>query len=200
MARDVLTDIKALEAKLGLPIGFYLGLIDEDDWSFVIKLNALVEAACTHSLAALLNTPQLIDSLASLDLGHSKYGKVSLLRTLGSLTSEQAGVLKFLYELRNHLAHNITQVTFSFSTYVAGLDKQQRSNFLARAGHGVREDVTLKGQNFPRNEFVLKAPKFALWMTVAEIIACLYLDLELAQSRLQKLAFEHLRAQEGGHG
>ncbi len=195
MPRDVFADLKAQESKLGLPDGFYMTLFNEDDWSFVIKLNALIEAACTHALVARLHAPELVGPLASLDLGHSKHGKVSLLRTLGALTSEQASVLQMLYELRNALAHNITQVSFSFSTYLGGFDKQQRANFVKRAGHGVKEIVGLEGQAVSRDDFVVENPKFALWMTVAEIIACLYLEHELAQARLQRIALEQVNGQ-----
>lgn len=195
MPRDVFSDLKAQESGLGLPDGFYMTLFNEDDWSFVIKLNALIEAACTHALVARLNAPELAGPLASLDLGHPKHGKVYLLRTLSALTSEQASVLQMLYELRNSLAHNITQVSFSFSTYLGSFDKQQRANFIKRAGHGIKDIVSLKGQAVSREGFVVENPKLALWITVAEIIACLYLEHELAYARLQHIASEQVGGQ-----
>ncbi|MEO8366585.1 MAG: hypothetical protein ABI538_10300 [Pseudoxanthomonas sp.] len=167
-------------------------LFNEDDWSFVIKLNALIEAACTHALYARLHAPELAGPLASLDLGNSKHGKVALLRTLGALNSEQTSVLQMLYELRNSLAHNITQVSFSFATHLSGFDKKQRANFIKRAGHGVKEIVGLEGQAVSRDVFVIENPKLSLWITVAEIIACLYLEQELALVRLQRIALEQL--------
>ena len=193
MTRDVFDEIKEQEARLGLPADFYVSLINEDDWSFVIKLNALVEAACTHALAARLHAPELIESLASLDLGHSKHGKVALLRALDAMTSEQASVLQLLYQLRNSLAHNIAQVGFSFRSYIAGLDKQQLTNFLKRAGHGVQDTVSLEGKTVSRAAFVVQNPKFALWLTVAGIIACLHLEHEIAELRLDRLGLELAR-------
>jgi hypothetical protein len=41
--RGIFNDVKAFERRLGLPVGFYERLLQEDDWSFVIKLNALFE-------------------------------------------------------------------------------------------------------------------------------------------------------------
>ena len=58
MPADLFKDITQLERRLGLPEGFYERLVREDDWSFVIKLNALFEAACTHALANRLHAPQ----------------------------------------------------------------------------------------------------------------------------------------------
>ena len=40
------------EQRLGLKSGFYQDIVTNDDWSFIIKLNALFEAACTHALAS----------------------------------------------------------------------------------------------------------------------------------------------------
>ena len=42
--------ILELEAKVGVKENFFRGLLEEDDWSFVIKLHALFEASCTHLL------------------------------------------------------------------------------------------------------------------------------------------------------
>ncbi len=37
--------LQELELDLGLPKGFCIKLLEEDDWSFVIKLHALLESA-----------------------------------------------------------------------------------------------------------------------------------------------------------
>jgi len=44
--------LEELETRLCLPMGFCEGLRREDDWSFIIKLHALLEAALTALLAA----------------------------------------------------------------------------------------------------------------------------------------------------
>lgn len=188
MEGSVFAEVEAQSARLGLPAGFYSRLLNEDDWSFVIKLNALVEAACSDALAARLNTPELAASLASLDLGHKKHGKVALLRSLGAITREQASVLQMLYQLRNMLAHNISHVAFSFTSHVAGLDKQQLKIFIQRAGHGIQEGPS--GVSVP--EFVTAQPKLAVWITVAETLACLHLEHDLAKVRSFQQALEKL--------
>jgi hypothetical protein len=49
-------NIKDIERDLGLPIGFLVTLKEEDDWSFIIKLHALFEAAYSHLLSQTLAT------------------------------------------------------------------------------------------------------------------------------------------------
>ena len=193
MTSSVMADVNAFELKLGLPENFYSDLLKNDDWSFVVKLNALVEAACTHALSMRLHAPELEEALANLDLANSKYGKVTLLRGLNSINSEQAHIIRQLAELRNKLVHNVRNVTFSLPSYVSGLDKQQQSSFTKAFGHGLPDVVTTEGPGIPREKFVKQAPRFSIWLTVAEVIACLHLELEVAKFRLQKLALAEMR-------
>lgn len=188
MSSAIFTEIASFEQRLGMPVGFYEDLIREDDWSFVIKLNALFEAACTHILVSRLHAPELEESFSHLDLGHSKYGKVAMLRKLKSLSAEQVSILQLLYQLRNKLAHNIAHVSFSFPEYIAQLDKQQRDNFCKAVGHGAREAISIAGKEIPRNEFVLDNPKLSIWLTAAEVLACLHLEVEVAKLDIQKRA------------
>jgi hypothetical protein len=193
MTSSLLSDVSAFEQKLGLPENFYTDLLKNDDWSFVVKLNALVEAACTHALSMRLHAPELEEALAHLDLANSKFGKATLLRGLNSITSEQAHIIRQLAELRNKLVHNVRNVTFSLPTYVNGLDKQQFSSFTKAFGHGLSDMVTFEGPGIPRDKFVKQAPRFSIWLTVSEVIACLYLELEVAKIRLQRLALAEMR-------
>jgi len=193
MTTSIFGELKSQEARLGLPDGFFGSLLDEGDWSFVIKLNALIEAACSDALAARLHSPQLASSLSTLDLGHNKHGKVALLRKLGAVTNDQAATMQLLYELRNLLAHNIQQVRFSFESYIASLDKNQKRNFVTRAGLAISDPVEVKDIQVPRDAFILENPKLALWLTFAEILACLHLEHEFAEARLELLAFKQLR-------
>lgn len=180
MINNLFDDVCQLETRLGLPVGFYEKLLKEDDWSFVIKLNALFEAACTHILVVRLSTPELEEAIANLDFAQNKSGKISFLRSLGALTAEQAGILRYIAELRNKLVHNVTNVTFSFSEYVAALDKNQLKKLTENFGHSIVETAQLDENVVSREEFVAENPKLCLWWTAAEIFACLYLEIELA--------------------
>ena len=50
---------------------------DENDWSFVIKLHALVEAAVAHLLTEQLSRPELSDLFAHLDISNKTTGKAA---------------------------------------------------------------------------------------------------------------------------
>lgn len=127
MHDQILADIGSFEHKLGLPQGFYQTLLSEDDWSFVIKLSALFEAAATHALTVRLGYPQLVDSFSYLDHAHTKYGKVKLLKELDVISVEQANCLAKLAELRNLFAHNVSNVSMTFEQYISPMDSNQKS-------------------------------------------------------------------------
>lgn len=193
MEGDIFAEVAAQSVRLGLPSDFYVNLLNEDDWSFVIKANALVEAACSDALAAKFHAPELAACFATLDLGHKKHGKVALLRTLGAIEKEQASFLQILYELRNRLAHNVSQVSFTFKSYLAEISLADRTTFIKFVGHGVRPTVL----ELPRDNFVAENPKLALWITLSEVLACLHLEHDAAQARLNNLAVEQLLALKG---
>jgi hypothetical protein len=67
-----------LETRLGLNEGFFDGLKSEDDWSFVIKLRALFEAACTHLLLFHFQEPELADFFSRIDVSAKPIGKLAI--------------------------------------------------------------------------------------------------------------------------
>lgn len=183
-------EILAFERKLGLKRGFYDDLLENDDWSFVIKLNAVFEAACTQALTQRLLSPELLDDLAHLDFSDKRRGKVRFLRSLDAISETHAKILYALAELRNKLVHNIAQVNFSLTRYFNELDKNQLKSQCELWGSGVADTLLSNGKLVPRNEFVRSEPKLAIWMTCFEILACLHLEFELAEIRNAQRAMD----------
>jgi integrase len=62
--------VRQLQKEIGISEGFLEALASEgDDWSFVIKLSALMEGALTHLLTETIGRQELRDAFAHLDLG-----------------------------------------------------------------------------------------------------------------------------------
>jgi len=178
---DIFTNVEEFEEKLSLPKGFYSKILNEDDWSFSIKISALFEAASTHTLVSKLGTPELEENFAHLDQANSKYGKVKLLKNLGVIYPEQAIFLEKLANLRNKFAHDISNVELTFEQLIGEMDTNQKREFVKWAGHGVVEEAQFGEKTVSRSEFVLSNPKFSIWLTAAEVLACMYLEVELAE-------------------
>lgn len=166
-------EISYLESHLGLPTGFYYALLAEDDWSFVIKLSALFEAASGQALGAKFQHPEIENELAYLE--QSK--KIDLITKLNILTKEQSTFLTKLSELRNKLVHNISEVTFDFEVHTSNFDKQAKKSFANVYGHGINEIFTVDGVSLNRTDFTFENSKMAIWITAQEILACLHADI-----------------------
>lgn len=182
---DLFKDVKAFESRLGLPNGFYEHLLKEDDWSFVIKASALFEAASTHLLSIKFRAPAIESELAFLEQANPRNGKIVLLKKMEAIYPDQAYFLTKLANLRNHIAHNIVNVNFSFQTYIDGFDKQQKKAFVAWAGHGIADNVEIKGHKVSRSDLVLSNPKISIWLTAAEVLACMNLDIQDTELKIK---------------
>ena len=178
MSNEIQQKVDEFENRLGLPSGFYSKLLKEDDWSFVIKISALIEAACTHILSYKFRHPELEDNFSYLEQGNRKVGRVALLKKADALYDDQAKTLFSLAELRNLLAHNIKNTNFNFDEHLTQLDKNQKTRFVNEFGHGVKDKITIDNIVMDKNTFVLENPKLSIWLTCHEIIACLYIEIE----------------------
>lgn len=94
--------MRALEAQLGLPSGFLEGLRTEDDWSFIIKIHALIEAAVSHLLCTALGNDRLIDVFSCLDLSDKRRGKMAFAGALSLLGKSDR---RFVSSLQNSVTH-----------------------------------------------------------------------------------------------
>jgi hypothetical protein len=191
---NIFSDVSDFESRLNLPKNFYRDLLKEDDWSFVIKVSALFEAATTHLLAVRFRAPEIETELAFLEQANPRNGKIVLLEKMEALYKEQAIFLTKLANLRNQLAHKIENVNFNFATYITDMDKNQTGAFVKWAGHGVVETANYKGTYITRHDFVTGNPKFSIWLTAAEVLACMNLDIQGVETRIKVESFEWLKS------
>lgn len=120
--------ILELESKVGVPENFFLTLNQADDWSFVIKLHALFEAACTHLLLFHFKEPELSEVFSRLELSNKLTGKIAFLGKVGLLNKENRRFISSLSELRNSLVHDVRNAEFSLPAMVAALDEAEVKN------------------------------------------------------------------------
>jgi hypothetical protein len=120
--------ILELESKLGVPQNFFRSLNDVDDWSFVIKLHALFEAACTHLLLFHFKEPELTDVFSRLELSNKTTGKIAFLGKIGLLGKENRRFISTLSELRNSLVHDVRNAEFSLTAMAASRDTAELKN------------------------------------------------------------------------
>jgi hypothetical protein len=158
---------RGFEAELALPAGFLDALLAEDDWSFVIKAHALVEAAVAHVLAASLD-PRFRPIFERFELSNVDTGKLAFAEAAGLLEPGERKFVQKFSELRNSLVHDVRRVAFAFDAHLKALDKNQRRAFASSVAYFVGDDE--KKQDEYR-QFVLNQPKLGLWAATANLLA-----------------------------
>lgn len=152
---------------LDLPDDFLVALLLDDDWSFTVKANALLESAIAAFLTAHIADARMLDVITE-DITMAQ--RIKMLSALDLLTSKQRGVLWALNRLRNKLAHNANQTRFRFSEHLRAADAKAR--FLESFGLSWPERVPVPGgEPIPRDHYVLANPKYAVWSDVVQIVA-----------------------------
>jgi hypothetical protein len=168
--------IADIENQLGLPTGFLRGLYDhEDDWSFVIKSHAFLEAALTHLLADHLGKEDLLPVFAYLETSNVRTGKLAFVKAFDLLDKGARRFIHTLSELRNDLVHEVSNVNFNFATYVSNLSDKERKEFIGAFDYALVEvvqasqrpmDDRLRGT---LDRLVLTTPRLALVAGIAMI-------------------------------
>lgn len=123
---EQLTD--AIEEELKLPSKFIFTLYKEDDWSFIIKLHALIESSLTDTLSTVVKQGKLKKQFARLDISDDQIGKIRFAINLELISKKQYNFIKRISEIRNHVIHNIENINFSFPKYIDSLDKNQKKS------------------------------------------------------------------------
>ena len=104
--------VKAL-VSIGFNKGFHHMLKEGDDWSFIIKIHAVLEAVFTEYLTKKLNKEELSDVISNLEMSNSKNGKLAFAKALGMTFSDSETFVRRLSELRNELVHNVKNLNYS---------------------------------------------------------------------------------------
>src|SRR5438128_464980 len=90
--RDIASDapraveeLTRIEVHLDVPDGFILGLMrDGDDWTFLLRLHALVEASLEYVIVAKIDRPEIADWVRRHNIA-GKTGKLELATLLGAV-------------------------------------------------------------------------------------------------------------------
>jgi hypothetical protein len=173
--------VAKLEAGLGIEKGFLESLFDSDDWSFVIKGHAVVEAAVTHLLVSAVKEKRLEPFFSRLELSGTTIGKVAVAKLLDLLPENERRFIRSLSEMRNDLVHDVRNVGFTFRAHIAPMDrdalKSFRKNFDTWSLGESHAD--LFGTKIDVVDFFRDNPKLAVWYSLMASLAIINSFIEL---------------------
>lgn len=169
MDKKPLEWVGAFESELGLPSAFFIRLLQkEDDWSFIIKLHALIEAALAHLLAIHSN-----EKLLNVFVRMGMRSKVAFAKALGVLDKDERIFISKLSGIRNSFAHDVHQAGATMAAYVAALDPEQLKSLKVAIGPGI-DPVTIVEPPVPELDFVRDNPKLCIWLRALFVISFIY--------------------------
>lgn len=185
---EQLERIRGLAVSLGLPERFFELLLREDDWSFVIKLHALLEAALAALLRDAIGRPEAEGFLARLPMSDAAAGKVELAKALGVLDKPYRRYLKKLSELRNHLVHDPNRIGIYLRQHFKQLSEDARRSAAQAFAVGFRADPGWRLAEFENN------PKFAIWISALCLLSLftVHHDLFDIDRRMTALAIKFI--------
>jgi hypothetical protein len=174
---SLLQAVKALSNEIGISPVFLLKLRDEDDWSFIIKSHAFLEAAVSHLITVALSLDELGPIFSRLEMSNSSYGKVEFAKALGILGKDERRFIRSLSSLRNDLVHDVRNVGFDLREYVEELDINQFKSFVASFGYFAdAESFIYDGRTIQVIEFVRDDPKQAIWFSLINLTGIIYIQ------------------------
>jgi hypothetical protein len=164
-----------------------------DDWTFIIKVHALIEAALTHLLAIAVGGGELQDRSESLPMTRG----IGLAVEHRLLDPGRATFLRALGRIRNAFVHDVRRVSLRIEDFVKSLDPIEQPQFwrdLMR-GYTLEPMINDSGRLIPTEEFVATRPRFAIWISSMSALSLIYRTKTLDQAGRDKL-FSALAAME----
>jgi hypothetical protein len=168
-------NVEKLEETLGIPQGFLNRLVEEDDWSFVVKSHALIESALSYLLRSRTDQ-RAVDIYDSLPLHGAKASKIEFIKRLCPLHDTFYQFIREYSALRNTLLHDVRNVTFTFSKYFASLAPDKRRQVVC-SFTDLLQIPRDRMSPLEREQIFLEHTREALVLSVMSIVSAVYFEV-----------------------
>lgn len=179
------------EAELGVPAGFLERLLnDGDDWSFVIKVHSLVEAALTHAITTTVARSELKEFFGALAIGDTKRGKLAVAHRLHLLDKRRIAFFRALGRIRNQFAHDVKHVGLRVEQSIALMPSNEHESVWRDLIQGYTIEPVIfepDGSQKPASEFARTRPRFTVWVSAMSSLSLLYRAKELDDSARREM-------------
>lgn len=178
---------KFLSESLGVSPEFFERLQSDDDWAFIIKLHALLEAALNHLLTKHFGDDRLLGVISNLDNTDGKRGKMAFVSALNLIPKEYRLFIRQLSEIRNAIVHDVKNLGFDLKNHVENFASDQKKNWknsiLPRFKGPFTGIVKKTGQKvfITPEDFLEMFPRQAVQATMANIISII-INADLVRS------------------
>jgi uncharacterized protein YutE (UPF0331/DUF86 family) len=166
---------------------FMEDLVDDDDWSFVIKSHALIEASITQMLTEHSGDARFKNLFERLPLSDDEMGKILVAKLLNLLEKRERKFVQLYSQLRNKLVHRIENINFSLKAHIEDMDSSARKSW--------QESITWFSGDNTRSSWkkvAIQTPRIALWVAIFILVSmCSISTYEVkGLSEIKKLALK----------
>lgn len=162
------------------------GTFSDNDWTFTVKLHAMIETALNAALVRHFDAPELSGVIAKLDTGNTATGKIAFAKALKILEPSSVVFVQKLSQLRNFCVHDIRNFNFDLSVYVNGLTSAKRKELMQPILRMVKEQHR---STVPTKEAVFIGGLMVMMQLHLHDLEC---QTRAAQTKLQRLQAESL--------
>lgn len=148
-----------------------MAIQEEADWSFSIKIHAILEATLNYALVHQLHNLDLGDLISKLPTSDMKSGKLAFVRSYGILPDNDCQFIRSISEIRNRMAHNSKHLGSTISDYVGSLESEKAKTNFFKYIAGVRFDDSDPDPDPQWQETAKNDPKRAIWRAATVILA-----------------------------
>ena len=114
--------------KFDLPQEFLSNLLKEDDWSFIIKSHAFIEASFTYVLTTIFPHFDLEDVFSNMEMSNNKTGKIRFAKQCGLIDDDMYNFVRSLSEIRNEFVHKSSNITATIKSFINGSNYNKYRN------------------------------------------------------------------------
>jgi hypothetical protein len=169
--REVCAEV---EVDLGLPSGFVADLPHETDWTFIVKLGAIAEAALNEVIQTAVADERLHPTVSRLRL-RGPDGKLALAKDLELLSVSERRFIERVAQLRNSAVHDVHSFSLTFASLLDGMKSNEEPQFW-RDLLGVAVD----DRKLPSDTTRFRDPaKFLVWIALARFLGRLHMNKKL---------------------
>jgi hypothetical protein len=173
------SSLSTIREQLGSHLDFVMKLTEGDDWSFVIKAQALIEASVSHAVLTQLGDQRIRKTVEIIPLAGDSVSKLQLAKDLSLLDAGQRRFVKRLAMLRNRLAHRIDCLDFDFHKYIESLDRDGLRDWQESVVWFCEEPEPTRQWK----EIALRQPRSAVLMSCFQLAAVLSVDSHETEMR-----------------
>jgi hypothetical protein len=153
----------------------------DDDWTFVIKMHAYLEAALNDILIKHFNNPALNSIIRDLELAHDRRGKLAFIKAFGLLPSNACLFVKTLATFRAQAVHGVKGLNLDLSKHFGELSKSDLDRWTAALTWWFLRPVTERDR-----ELAIKYPRKAIFNCMMQIMAKAFVRGTIQDPRKQE--------------